>query len=145
MRSIAKILLVPLGLAALGAVSPALAAAKDGPELGECTKIGLVMSPIAMEATAGEIAKDYPAAAAAAAAEATPEYFATLHKQAKAVLQLAASVTTPDPKRDMRIAGNELELMASRHEVSFTPRLMQAMTDYSAWMKAHCNGAAAQG
>ncbi|WP_146010219.1 hypothetical protein [Acidimangrovimonas sediminis] len=105
----------------------------------------MVMSPIAIEAAAGEIAKEYPAAAAAAAAEATPEYFATLHEQAKAVLQLAAGVTAPDPKRDMRIAGNELELMASRHEVTFTPRLMQAMTDYSAWMKAHCNGAAVQG
>lgn len=105
-------------------------------KMGECMKIGLVMSPIAMEAATGTIADQYPQAAAAAA---TPEYFADLHKQATAVLQQAETVTAPRPKRDMQIVGNELELLANRHDIKFTPRLMEAMQDYSSWMKANCD------
>lgn len=108
-------------------------------KMGACMKIGMVMSPISMEAMAGTIADEYPQAAAAAA---TPEYFATLHKQAKSILQIAGTVTDDQPKRDMQIAGNELELLASRHDLKFTPRLTRALEDYSDWMKANCSDTA---
>lgn len=108
-------------------------------DLGTCMKIGMVMSPIAMETMAGTIADDYPQAATAAA---TPEYFATLHKQAKSVLQVAETVTDAEPKHDMQLAGNELEQLASRHDLRFTPRLTHALNDYSDWMKTHCDDTA---
>ncbi|KEO52200.1 hypothetical protein DT23_18840 [Thioclava indica] len=108
-------------------------------KMGTCVKVGMVMSPIAAEVLAGTIADGSSQGTAAAA---TPEYFASLHKQAASVLQVAKTVTDTPPRRDMQITAAELELMASRHSTMFTPRLTQALKDYRNWMKTQCTYAA---